>query len=147
MIHSRRSSRTGSTIAELTRMQADFLCSESLLSEGERHSRIRFLDGTPDDCMLSRCENWYFSVLLWNTRYYCRRQITTPKRLFRRIKVLQKRQKSSITGRLQLLRTDRGNAAHNRIVASGSTVKEVLDYRTYCETMAGLLLNLLLGYC
>ena len=26
-------------------------------------------------------------------------------------------------------------------------VEEVLDYRTYCETMAGLLLNLLLGYC
>ena len=26
-------------------------------------------------------------------------------------------------------------------------VEEVMDYRTYCETMAGLLLNLLLGYC
>ena len=26
-------------------------------------------------------------------------------------------------------------------------LEEVMDYRTYCETMAGLLLNLLLGYC
>ena len=29
----------------------------------------------------------------------------------------------------------------------GKIIEEVLDYRTYCETMAGLLLNLLLGYC